>query len=244
MSSSSGSLPPVPLPPGVRRMLCCLLLAPVLLAALPGRADAEQPPWQWPLPPPHSVVAGFEAPEHRYGPGHRGIDIAAAADGATVGAVDSGTVRFSGMVAGRGVVSVTHADGLVSTYEPVRGVLEAGSVVEAGAVLGTVEDRPGSSHCPDAACLHLGARRGAEYVDPLLLLGMRGPSVLLPWGDGSARGAGASPLTAPVTAPGTGPAGRAEPGATAGRAADPPAPRVPSPSVHRAVPGARVATAD
>src|SRR5699024_8715176 len=82
----------------------------------------------------------------------------------------AGTVRFSGSVAGRGVVSVLHADGLVSTYEPVHGLVEAGTRVGAGEVLGTLESDSTASHC-EGGCLHLGARRGGIYLDPLPLLG-------------------------------------------------------------------------
>lgn len=214
---------PVPTPPPVvrprhrspgpersahARLVALLATVLVVVGALPEHARADGPRWQWPLPPPHSVISPFQAPAHPYGPGHRGIDIAVPADGAVstdgaaVRAVEAGTVRFSGMVAGRGVVSVLHADGLISTYEPVRGVLEEGRRVEAGEVLGTLASS--SSHCPGRSCLHLGARRGGTYLDPLPLLGARGPSVLLPWGGsttGSAPAASASPAAAvpPVT---------------------------------------------
>src|SRR5699024_12633574 len=95
------------------RLFGALLRATRLLTLVrdgPARSDGAR--WRWPLPPPRTVVAEFRAPEHRYGPGHRGIDIAAPAEGAEVHAVEAGTVRFSGSVAGRGVVSVLHADGL------------------------------------------------------------------------------------------------------------------------------------
>lgn len=186
-----------------------LLLAALLIGLAPyGPARAEGPRWRWPLPPPHTVLSPFEAPEHRYGPGHRGIDIAVPAEGARVRAVEAGTVRFSGSVAGRGVVSVVHADGLISTYEPVDGQLEVGSGVEPGEVLGTLESGSAASHCP-GGCLHLGARRGGDYLDPLPLLGAHGPSVLLPWagqsrdgGPPAAEGSGAfaSPGTLPALA--------------------------------------------
>lgn len=211
MSPSSGPPPPpVTLPrrpsPAPRlsaHPLLMVVLAGLLIAVVAPaeHARAEGTRWRWPLPPPHQVVSPFEAPEHRYGPGHRGIDIAVPGDGAAVRAVEAGTVRFSGMVAGRGVVSVTHADGLISTYEPVLGILQAGTPVSAGDVLGTITHTSGASHCPRTLCLHLGARRRAEYLDPLLLLGAHGPSVLLPWGDpspGIARGASAG--TAPAAA--------------------------------------------
>lgn len=174
------------------------LVSVLLLLAGTGPARAEAPPWQWPLPPPHQVIAPFDAPEDRYGPGHRGIDIAAPAAGTVVVAVAPGTIRFSGMVAGRGVVSVTHADGLISTYEPVSGSVTAGEQVDAGTALGTLVGGSELSHCPGSVCLHLGARRGEDYVDPLLLLGGHGPSVLLPWAGGPAgvgSAAGAQPAT-------------------------------------------------
>lgn len=176
-----------------RRVVTLLLTCLLAVMLLPGTARAEAARWQWPLPPPHPVLNPFEAPAHRYGPGHRGIDIGSAA-GAEVRAVEDGTVRFSGMVAGRGVVSVVHADGLLSTYEPVTGSVERGAAVRAGEVLGTLHEAADASHCTGATCLHLGARRGEVYLDPMLLLGARGPSVLLPWsGD---DGAGPGPVGA------------------------------------------------
>lgn len=176
------------------RLFGALLLAALLLALVPeGPARADGARWRWPLSPPRTVVAEFRAPEHRYGPGHRGIDIAVPAEGAEVHAVEAGTVRFSGSVAGRGVVSVLHADGLVSTYEPVHGLVEAGTRVRAGEVLGTLESDSTASHC-EGGCLHLGARRGGIYLDPLPLLEARGPSVLLPWQ--GAGGDGAPPSSA------------------------------------------------
>lgn len=194
-----------PVRPGAgARMLAVLLLAAVLLALLPeGSARGEGARWRWPVPSPHTVLAPFQAPEHRYGSGHRGIDIAVPEGGAPVRAVEAGTVRFSGTVAGRGVVSVRHADGLLSTYEPVHGLMTTGSRVEAGEVLGTLETGAAASHCTAGDCLHLGARRGGAYLDPLPLLGARGPSVLLPW-------AGASHDRGPAWAAGSGAAGSAE----------------------------------
>ena len=114
------------------------------------------------------------APRSTYGPGHRGIDVAAA-PGQDVLAVAAGVVTHVGVVAGRGTVSVTHDSGLRSTYEPVRAAVRAGAVVTAGDVLGEVSGR---SHC-GAACLHLGALAGPAYVDPRPLLA-GGPVVLLP----------------------------------------------------------------
>lgn len=176
--------------PGPRRWLVlAMMLLLVMSVPPPGAARAEGTRWQWPVPPPHEVAAPFEAPATPYGPGHRGIDVAVPG-GAPIRAVEAGTVRHSGTLAGRGVVSVVHADGLISTYEPVAGALDVGTRVAAGEVLGTLEGGSAASHCASGDCLHLGARRGESYLDPLLLLGARGPSVLLPWaGAGSVAGA-------------------------------------------------------
>jgi murein DD-endopeptidase MepM/ murein hydrolase activator NlpD len=77
------------------------------------------------------------------------------------------------------VVSVDHADGLRTTYEPVDAVVGAGARVARGAMLGTLAG--GHVGCPADACLHWGLRRGETYLDPLALL--RPPRIrLLPLG--------------------------------------------------------------
>jgi hypothetical protein len=213
-----------PVPPRLsllpRGLALLTMMVLVLAVPPPGAARADGPRWQWPTPSPHAVVARFEAPATPYGPGHRGIDIAADG-GVQIRAVEAGTVRFSGSLAGRGVVSVVHADGLLSTYEPVTSTLSEGERVAAGDVLGTLEGGSPSSHCGAQDCLHLGARRGESYLDPLLLLGGRGPSVLLPWEGGGIVG---TPAEAPV-APGGASTGSASAGVVpAGSAAPGPSP--------------------
>jgi murein DD-endopeptidase MepM/ murein hydrolase activator NlpD len=119
---------------------------------------------------------------HRYGRGHRGVDLGAE-PGRPVLAARAGTVAFAGPVGGRGVVSVRHDDGLRTTYQPVQPLVAEGDGVATAQVIATLE--PGLSGCPDPACLHWGVRRGpAEYLDPLILL--RPPQVRLlpvpdPW---------------------------------------------------------------
>ena len=126
--------------------------------------------WRWPLRPRPPVLRPFRAPPSPYAAGHRGLDLAAA-QGVPVLAVEGGTVTHAGVVAGRGTVSVAHAGGLNSTYEPVDPVVAAGAVVSAGEVLGTVRARDGpATHCGARVCLHLGARRASAYLDPYPLL--------------------------------------------------------------------------
>ncbi|MEO9328773.1 M23 family metallopeptidase [Gordonia aurantiaca] len=135
-------------------------------------AVAETRGYSAPLRPKPLVVTGFDAPDKRWLPGHRGVDLAVV-PGTPVTAAGAGRVRFAGEVAGRGVVSIAHPDGIITTYEPVTASVRRGSHVSRGEVIGTV----GSGHagCPAVACLHWGARRGAgrsaEYLDPLGLLG-------------------------------------------------------------------------
>jgi murein DD-endopeptidase MepM/ murein hydrolase activator NlpD len=162
-----------------RPLLAVLLLVPLLLPA--GGAVAtpgEVPVGLWSRPVDGAVTRPFDPPPNRFGAGPRGADLAAA-PGSPVRAAGDGVVVFAGMVAGRPVVSVDHAGGLRTTYEPVAASVGAGQPVARGAVLGTLA--AGHAGCPVAACLHWGLRRGEVYLDPLSLLGP--PEVrLLPMG--------------------------------------------------------------
>lgn len=134
--------------------------------------------YAWPLLPPPAVTAVFRKPAFRYGRGHRGADLGGS-PGQAVLVAREGVVVFAGRIAGRGVVSVDHPDGLRSTYEPVTAVVVAGARLAGGDPVGTLE--PGHIGCPVAACLHWGVRRERlDHLDPLVLL--RPPRVrLLPW---------------------------------------------------------------
>ncbi|MDT0213758.1 M23 family metallopeptidase [Rothia sp. ARF10] len=138
--------------------------------------DGLRRTWAWPLQPRPAVTSRFVAPASTWGAGHRGLDLATT-QGQQVLAVDDGVVTHVGVVAGRGTVSVTHASGLRSTYEPVNGEVAVGTHVGRAAALGVVAGR---THC-GGACLHLGAVRGAGYVDPRPLLA-GAPVILLPLG--------------------------------------------------------------
>nr|WP_228990247.1 M23 family metallopeptidase [Streptomyces sp. DH8] len=138
----------------------------------------------WPLAGRPAVSRGWEPPAGPYGPGHRGVDLAAGAGSQVLAAVD-GRVSFAGRVAGRGVLAVEVAGSgsppLRTTYEPVRALVEKGAAVRAGEPVAVLEAGP--FHCA-AGCLHWGLRRGEVYLDPLSLLPpsllRRGPSRLLP----------------------------------------------------------------
>jgi murein DD-endopeptidase MepM/ murein hydrolase activator NlpD len=83
-------------------------------------------------------------------------------------AAGPGVVAFAGSVAGVGVVSIDHPDGLRTTYQPVRPAVAVGVAVAAGDPIGVLS--AGHAGCPVDACLHWGLRHGAEYLDPLGLL--------------------------------------------------------------------------
>ncbi|PID54276.1 MAG: peptidase M23, partial [Micrococcales bacterium] len=92
--------------------------------AAPGRnlQDRPQAPrtaWVWPLDPRPAVSRAFDPPPRRWLAGHRGIDMPAA-EGTPVLAPRQGTVTFAGTVVDRGVVTITHPDGLRSSLEPVQ----------------------------------------------------------------------------------------------------------------------------
>ena len=144
-------------------------LAVVLLCAPHAGADAGR--LQWPLRPPPVVTRVFDAPSPDWQRGHRGVDLAGA-PGQPVYAAGPATVVFAGKLAGRPVVSLAHAGGLRTSYEPVEAAVRVGQRVDESSVLGRlVAGHPG---CPAAACLHWGAMWGraarADYVDPIGLL--------------------------------------------------------------------------
>ncbi len=153
--------------------LLTLLVAGLAVGAVPVRAGWTAPTspaaavYRWPLAGTPVVTRPFQPPPQPWLPGHRGVDLAAAA-GATVFAAGAGVVAFAGPVAGVSVVSIDHPDGLRTTYEPVTGSVRAGQPVVVGQPIGTV--LTGHPGCPVTACLHWGLRRGRDYLDPLLLL--------------------------------------------------------------------------
>lgn len=150
--------------------------APRAGGAGPGGAPVS---YARPLDGAPPLVHPFEAPPQPWSAGHRGVDLAAPL-GAPVLSPASGVVTFAGIVAGRGVVTIAHDDGLRSSLEPLAATVHVGDRVSGGAVVGTLTAQ--ASHCAPATCLHWGVRRGATYLDPLELLPGSGPIVLLPLG--------------------------------------------------------------
>ncbi|MET0781337.1 MAG: M23 family metallopeptidase [Microbacterium sp.] len=139
------------------------------IAAEPAVRD-----WIWPAER-FRVAEAFVAPAHAYGPGHRGIDLDLLGD-TVVRAPADGVVAFAGSVAGRGVLTIDHGDGLVTTLEPVDTDLVPGTPVRRGEDLATLA---AGGHAATGA-LHFGVRLHGEYINPLVLLGGVPRAVLLP----------------------------------------------------------------
>ncbi len=138
-------------------------------AELAAEAAAEAAWWSDPVlhrsPVEGRVTRPFLRPTGRYAAGHRGVDLDAPA-GAAVRATARGTVAHAGPVGGVTWVSIDHPDGLRTSYGPLTDLrVVAGLRVAAGEVLGVVA--AGHHGDPDRdAGLHLGVRRGEEYLDP------------------------------------------------------------------------------
>ena len=117
----------------------------------------------------------YIAPPHEYGPGHRGIDLALIGSTAVRAPAD-GVVAFAGSVAGRGVLTIDHGTGLVTTLEPVETTLVPGESVRRAEDVGTLAL---GGHAA-AGDLHFGVRLDGKYINPMLLLGGVPRAVLLP----------------------------------------------------------------
>lgn len=179
--------------PTRRCRLAAALALTVLLGAGPAAGAPTPTPipddlhWQSPAPGarPGDLLRAFDAPERPWDAGHRGVDLRLRGD--VVLAPADGTVRHVGMVAGRPVVSLDHGQQVVSSMEPVVAVVGKGERVRAGQPIGRLD--PEADHC-GRPCVHLGVRvlegwlvggtLRDRYLDPALLLGLSGPSVLWP----------------------------------------------------------------
>lgn len=138
-----------------------------------GRAGSPMAPgtFTWPIPG-SSVISTFHAPTRPWGPGHRGLDVAATPGTAVVAPV-SGTVTFAGRVGERPLVSIRPRDAgsTLITLEPVDSRTGPGQSVRAGEALGTVAT---GGHC-DQRCLHIGVRSTTGYADPWPLFSRQRP---------------------------------------------------------------------
>lgn len=133
----------------------------VLAPAIPASVE-----YSWPSGVEVPVLRPFAPGAQNWNAGHRGVDLALGA-GQPVYAAADGRVIYAGTLNDRELVSIEHADGIRTTYEPVSPAVVRGDVVSRGAIIGHV----GGEHCSPSSCLHWGAKRGQDdYLDPLSLL--------------------------------------------------------------------------
>jgi len=193
-------------------MIALAALAITLALTAPASADPapRNPPWLLPVAAPavsfgptlHRGLANlnrrafakagilahdFDPPAQNWLPGHRGVDLFSP-DG-IITAPASGTITFAGKVAGKPVVSFTHANGLRSTFEPAHTELPRGTTLGPGEHLATIS-LGGPSHCQgpspypppatQAVCLHWGVKDGDTYLDPWRLVQPHVRIILLP----------------------------------------------------------------
>lgn len=169
-------------------------------AAPAAMSERSVPPPPAPEPPPvvqlwmpvaGAIVRGFDARAGPYGPGHRGIDMAASVE-TLVRAPATGRVLFAGPVAGTNWVSLLVAPGVVVTLGPLLDpTVTAGGRMDLRAPVGRVgpghplppvgraglpvgqggpgraEPTRGSAGSGGEVTLHLSVRINGVYVDPL-----------------------------------------------------------------------------
>jgi murein DD-endopeptidase MepM/ murein hydrolase activator NlpD len=161
------------------RLHATAILATLLAVSPVPEPAPEQFGWAWPLAGPPAIVHAFDPPAEPWQPGHRGVDLAGV-EGEPVYAAGSGRVTYAGLVAGVGVVTVTHGE-LRTTYQPVAATVRTGERATAGQQIGTLDGA--GSHCAPSACLHWGLRQGEVYLDPTSLIPPAGRPRLLPLGN-------------------------------------------------------------
>jgi murein DD-endopeptidase MepM/ murein hydrolase activator NlpD len=166
-------------------LLTLAALVPVAWPAARGEERIASPPTTvagpsrvpalW-MPVTGPVVRGFDARAGPYGPGHRGIDIAAPI-GAAVRAPAAGKVVFAGPVAGTTWISLLVAPGVQVGAGHVSSRAPLGRVGPGHDPGSTERTRPGPLSDPDGqagpgwgATLHLSVRVDGVYVDPLAYL--------------------------------------------------------------------------
>lgn len=183
-----------------RTLLVASLLA-LLLGPVPaGHAElASALDYRWPVD--GHAVASFDAPASPWAAGHRGVDLPVVA-GQPVRAMAPGRVTFAGNVAGTTWATVSHPDGIRTSYGP----LQPGTAVATGTPVGprTVLGRARGDAHGHAGRLHVGARRGDRYLDPAQLV-RAGPLVATLVDAGEVAARAGEGVARPVLVPGTPP---------------------------------------
>jgi murein DD-endopeptidase MepM/ murein hydrolase activator NlpD/pimeloyl-ACP methyl ester carboxylesterase len=143
--------------------ICAALL--LFLGPATGAALAVAKPFVAPVS--GEVIRKFDAPSHKFGPGHRGIDYGVP-PGTIVRASGEGTVTFAGQVADDGLfVTIEHPGGISTTYSYLSQIdVSKGDRVTQGQAIAM----SGEGHGGGPAALHFGAKKNGDYIDPEVLL--------------------------------------------------------------------------
>ncbi len=143
---------------GMRTFRMWSVVVAMCSLVLPATTIAASPCWSAPVTA--SITDPFRPPRCRWCPGNRGLEYATAI-GDVVHAVATGTVTFSGTIAGTSYVVIQLSDGLRVTYGGLANVtLVAGNIVVRSSVVGRA-----------AGHVHFGVRDGDEYLDPTGFIG-------------------------------------------------------------------------
>ena len=131
-----------------------------------------------------SVIEPYRQSETPFSAGHRGVDYEVVLSQGVFAPADA-TVHFVGTVVNRQLISLSHDQQLLSSYEPVCSTLAEGESVQKGELIGEVceADDTYQPHCESQSCLHFSIRKNGEYLSPLWFTGELKNSRLLPWVD-------------------------------------------------------------
>ncbi len=162
-----------------------MLIKPVAVGFTLAAFLTPSTTWQLPLDSPIRLVRQFQQPSSDYSAGHRGVDYAVDYEQPVFAPAD-GFVIYSGMLVDRPLLSLNHANQLISEVEPVCSSLGKGERVQKGKAIGYVcQPRlTYRGHCAAEVCLHFSVRKDGRYISPLALIGGLSPSRLLPYARG------------------------------------------------------------
>jgi murein DD-endopeptidase MepM/ murein hydrolase activator NlpD len=169
------------------KRLAMLQLGSFLVLSLSWQISSPSQARQSQFSPPvvgSSVVHQYRQSETPYSAGHRGVDYEVVL-GQGVFASANATVHFVGPVVNRQLISLSHDEQLLSSYEPVCSTLIEGTPVQRGELIGEVceGDETYEPHCQIQTCLHFSIRKNGEYLSPLWFTDELEGSRLLPWVD-------------------------------------------------------------
>lgn len=135
--------------------------------------------WQHPFSDPENGWSDvYLAPASKYGPGHRGVDLAQPV-GSAIKAPLSGEIAFAGIVVDREVVTIRSNAGYLASFEPACTNHRVGQPVLIGAEFAwhCLPQESYEYHCE--SCVHFSVRSQYGYLSPDYFLEEMMPSVLL-----------------------------------------------------------------